>query len=79
MSDQLPHLQSILADRYAIGKPLEPGGMATVYLARDLKSERQVAVKVLLPDLGLALGPERFCREIQLVTQLNHPHILRGR
>src|SRR5919199_6735974 len=76
MSDQLAHLQATLADRYAIEKELGRGGMATVYQARDLKFDRQVAVKVLLPDLGVALGPERFRREIQLVTQLNHPHIL---
>src|SRR5919197_6216624 len=76
MSDQLAHLQATLADRYAIEKELGRGGMATVYQARDLKFNRPVAVKVLLPDLGVALGPERFRREIQLVTQLNHPHIL---
>jgi serine/threonine-protein kinase len=50
--------------------------MATVYLARDLKLHREVAVKVLLPELGFALGPERFRREIELATHLSHPHIL---
>ncbi|MDQ2931540.1 MAG: serine/threonine-protein kinase [Gemmatimonadota bacterium] len=50
--------------------------MATVYLAKDLKHDREVAIKVLLPDLGMALGPERFRREIQLATKVSHPHIL---
>src|SRR5665213_2534966 len=50
--------------------------MATVYLANDLRNEREVAIKVLLPDLGMALGPERFRREIQLATKVSHPNIL---
>ena len=50
--------------------------MATVYLARDLKHERQVAIKVLRPELAAVLGPDRFLREIKLTAQLNHPHIL---
>src|SRR5690606_13534173 len=51
-------------------------GMATVYLAEDLRHRRQVALKVLLPDIGLALGPERFEREIGFAARLQHPHIL---
>ena len=50
--------------------------MATVYLARDLKHDRLVAIKVLRPELAAALGPERFLREIRLAAQMNHPHIL---
>ena len=63
-------------ERYAIGRELGRGGMATVYLARDLKHDRWVAMKVLRPELAAALGPERFLREIRLTAQLQHPHIL---
>ncbi|MEP7326901.1 MAG: serine/threonine-protein kinase [Gemmatimonadota bacterium] len=76
MGDPLTLLQSVLGDRYAIERELGRGGMATVYLARDLKHDRQVAIKVLRPELAAALGPERFLREIHLAAQLNHPHIL---
>ncbi len=69
-------LQATLSDRYAIGRELGRGGMATVYLARDLKHGRPVALKVLRPELAAALGPERFLREIQIAASLNHPHIL---
>jgi len=62
--------------RYAIERELGRGGMATVYLARDLKHDRWVAMKVLRPELAAALGPERFLREIRLTAQLQHPHIL---
>jgi formylglycine-generating enzyme required for sulfatase activity len=65
-----------LAERYRIERELGHGGMATVYLARDLKHERHVAIKVLRPELAAVLGPERFLREIKLTAQLNHPHIL---
>jgi serine/threonine-protein kinase len=65
-----------LADRYAIERPLGRGGMATVYLAEDLKHRRKVAVKVLRPELAAALGADRFLREIEVVAKLNHPHIL---
>jgi hypothetical protein len=67
-------LQSALADRYVIERELGHGGMATVYLARDLRHDRLVALKVLRPDLGAALGPERFTREIKLVAGMQHPH-----
>jgi serine/threonine protein kinase/Flp pilus assembly protein TadD len=70
------HLQSALADSYALSSELGRGGMATVYLARDLKHDRVVALKVLHPELAAALGPDRFLREIKLAARLNHPHIL---
>jgi tetratricopeptide (TPR) repeat protein len=65
-----------LSDRYRIERELGHGGMATVYLARDLRHERQVAIKVLRPELAAAIGPERFLREIAITAQLDHPHIL---
>ena len=76
MSDVLERLRSALADRYTVGEEPGAGGMATVYLADDLKHHRQVAVKVLRPDLAATLGPERFLREIEVAAQLHHPHIL---
>ncbi|GLC23856.1 protein kinase domain-containing protein [Roseisolibacter agri] len=69
-------LDAALAGRYAIERELGRGGMATVYLARDLRHRRHVAVKVLLPDLAAALGAERFLREIEVTASLHHPHIL---
>ncbi|MDQ3082027.1 MAG: protein kinase [Gemmatimonadota bacterium] len=69
-------LQTALADRYRIERELGAGGMATVYLASDLKHDRDVAIKVLKPDLSQTLGAERFLREIQLAAKLSHPHIL---
>jgi eukaryotic-like serine/threonine-protein kinase len=69
-------LEEALRDRYVIERELGRGGMATVYLARDLKHDRLVALKVLQPDLAATLGPERFLREIRLAARLQHPHIL---
>jgi tetratricopeptide (TPR) repeat protein len=69
-------LGETLRDRYTIERELGRGGMATVYLATDLKLQRQVALKVLRPELGAALGPDRFLREIQIAARLTHPHIL---
>jgi len=69
-------LVSALADRYRLERELGAGGMATVYLAHDLKHERDVAIKVLHPDLGAALGAERFLSEIKTTARLQHPHIL---
>ena len=66
----------ILAGRYVIERPLGQGGMATVYLADDVKHHRKVAIKVLRPELAAALGPERFLREIETTANLRHPHIL---
>jgi hypothetical protein len=65
-----------LADRYRLSRELGRGGMATVYLAHDLKHGRDVAVKVVHPVLASALGPERFLREITIAAQLHHPHIV---
>jgi serine/threonine-protein kinase len=65
-----------LADRYAIERELGRGGMATVYLADELKHRRKVAIKVLRPELSASLGVERFVREIAIAAQLTHPHIL---
>ena len=76
MTDLLPQLQSALADRYVIEREVGRGGMATVYLAHDLKHDRQVALKVLHPELAATLGPERFLREIKVAARLNHPHIV---
>src|SRR2546427_10324524 len=76
MADQLARLKAALADRYAIQRELGRGGMATVYLARDLKHGRLVAIKVLRPEIAAALGPERFLREIEVAARLTHPHIL---
>src|ERR687890_524487 len=72
----LTGLTMALADRYRLERVLGAGGMATVWLARDLKHERQVAIKVLHPELSAVLGPERFLREIELTASLQHPHIL---
>src|SRR2546426_10259143 len=69
-------LATALADRYGIQRELGRGGMATVSLARDIKHDRPVALKVLRPELAAVLGAERFLREIRLTAQLQHPHIL---
>ncbi len=74
--DQILRLNHALAGRYAIERELAQGGMATVYLAADLRHHRQVAVKVLRPELAALLGPDRFAREIAVAAQLSHPHIL---
>ncbi|MDX2193031.1 MAG: serine/threonine-protein kinase [Gemmatimonadales bacterium] len=76
MSEPLDRLRTALADRYAIERELGAGGMATVYLARDLKHDRNVAIKVLRPELAATLGPDRFPREIRILARLQHPHIL---
>src|SRR3989441_13373116 len=65
-----------VAGRYTIERELGRGGMATVYLAQDLKHRRAVAIKVLAPELAAALGRERFLREIETAASLSHPHIL---
>ena len=76
MADLLPRLAAALSDRYRIERELGQGGMATVYLAEDLKHGRKVAVKVLKPELAAVLGAERFVVEIKTTAALQHPHIL---
>jgi serine/threonine-protein kinase len=76
MSDPVSRLQQVLADRYEVEREVGAGGMATVYLARDLKHDRSVAIKVLRPELAAALGADRFLREVKITAGLNHPHIL---
>jgi eukaryotic-like serine/threonine-protein kinase len=72
----LDRLRAALADRYRIERELGQGGMATVYLAHDLKHDRQVAIKVLRPELAAVIGAERFLSEIKTTANLQHPHIL---
>ncbi len=74
--DLLARLEAALQDRYRIERPVGAGGMATVYLAEDLKHHRQVAIKVLRPELAASLGADRFLREIEIAAKLTHPHIL---
>ncbi|MGD2123828.1 MAG: serine/threonine-protein kinase, partial [Gemmatimonadota bacterium] len=69
-------LKTALADRYQVERKIGEGGMATVYLAQDLKHDRQVAVKVLRPEVVASLGTERFLAEIHLTARLQHPHIV---
>jgi serine/threonine protein kinase len=69
LSDIHATLQAALADRYVLGRELGRGGMATVYLAQDLKHDRPVALKVLHPEIAAGLGPERFLREIRLTAR----------
>ncbi len=76
MPDDAARLSAALADRYRIERALGQGGMATVYLARDLKHDRDVAIKVLKPELAAVLGAERFVQEIKTTAALSHPHIL---
>jgi serine/threonine-protein kinase len=75
-AEQLDRLKTALADRYRIERELGAGGMATVYLAQDVKLDRQVAVKVLRPELAAVLGAERFVQEIKTTAKLHHPNIL---
>ena len=75
-TDSFSRLKAALADRYRIEREVGSGGMATVYLAHDLRHEREVAVKVLRPELAASLGSDRFLREIRIAAQLSHPHIL---
>ena len=75
MSEPVDGLSAALADRYRIERELGEGGMATVYLAEDLKLGRRVAIKVLKPELAAALGPERFLREIETTASLRHRNI----
>jgi serine/threonine-protein kinase len=76
MPEVLEQLQAALGDRYTVEREIGRGGMAVVYLAQDLRHKRQVALKVLRPELAASLGGERFLREIELAAQLTHPNIL---
>src|SRR6266568_7508417 len=76
MEDTLSLLSAALVGRYRIERELGQGGMATVYLAHDLKHDRNVAIKVLKPELAAVLGAERFVQEIRTTAALQHPHIL---
>jgi eukaryotic-like serine/threonine-protein kinase len=76
MNDAVTRLTAALADRYRLERELGQGGMATVYLAEDLRHQRRVAIKVLKPELAAVLGAERFVQEITTTAQLQHPHIL---
>ncbi|HEY6061059.1 MAG TPA: protein kinase [Gemmatimonadales bacterium] len=76
MNDSLSRLTTALTDRYVIERELGAGGMATVYLAHDVRHERPVALKLLRPELAAILGGERFLKEIRLTANLQHPHIL---
>ena len=76
MPDALQRLNAALSDHYTIERELGQGGMATVYLAHDLKHDRKVAIKVLREELAASLGIDRFLREIRLAAQLQHPHIV---
>jgi len=76
MADAASRLAAALANRYFIERELGAGGMATVYLARDLKHDRQVAIKVLRPELAAVIGADRFLAEIKTTANLQHPHIL---
>src|SRR5438445_7200048 len=76
VADSVARLRAALADQYAIERELGRGGMATVYLASDLKHRRTVAIKVLRPEIASLLGPDRFVREVEIAARLNHPHIL---
>jgi serine/threonine-protein kinase len=76
MTDAVDRLKTALAGRYTVERELGSGGMATVYLAEDMKHHRQVALKVLRPELAAVLGAERFVQEITTTANLQHPHIL---
>ncbi len=75
-SDLFARLKAPLSDRYDLEREIGAGGMAIVFLARDVKHDRQVAVKVFRPELASSLGSERFLREIKIAAKLSHPHIL---
>jgi len=74
--DALLQLKESLSDRYDIKREIGAGGMATVYLAQDLRHDRPVALKLLNPELGAVLGPERFLAEIRVTANLQHPNLL---
>src|SRR3989442_12398429 len=76
VADLFETLRDALVEHYAVQRELGRGGMATVFLAEDLKHQRPVAIKVLHSELAAALGSDRFLREIEIAARLRHPHIL---
>ncbi|MFL5562832.1 MAG: protein kinase domain-containing protein [Gemmatimonadaceae bacterium] len=76
LQQTVPNVQSLLGSRYRVVRELGRGGMATVYLAEEVKHGRAVAIKVLRPDFASALGAERFLREIEIAARLSHPHLV---
>ncbi|MGK2961755.1 MAG: protein kinase domain-containing protein, partial [Gemmatimonadaceae bacterium] len=76
MTSVIDRLSDHIGDRYRIEREIGTGGMATVYVAEDVRHQRRVAVKVLHPELSAVLGTERFLKEISLTASLQHPHIL---
>jgi serine/threonine protein kinase len=78
MTDPITRLNAALEGRYRIEREIGEGGMATVYLAEDLRHERKVALKVLKPELAAVVGADRFLAEIKTTANLQHPHILFG-
>lgn len=76
MAEPLEHLRTAIADQYTLGDEIGRGGMAVVYEAEDLRHHRQVAIKILHPELAAAVGAERFTREIEIAARLSHPHIV---
>ena len=76
MPDVLEQLRAALGDRYEVDRQVGEGGMATVFLARDVRHGRQVAIKTLRAELAVSIGADRFLREIQLAANLQHPNIL---
>jgi serine/threonine protein kinase len=76
MNPSLLSLQAALAGHYRVERELGAGGMATVYLAHDVKHDRAVAIKVLKPELAASIGAERFLKEIRVTATLQHPHIV---
>ena len=73
---EVSKVRGALGERYKVDRVLGEGGMATVYLAEDLKHKRKVAVKVMRAELAETLGADRFLREVEIAAQLSHPHIL---
>ena len=76
MSDLLTRVKGAVAERYSVDRIIGTGGMSTVFAARDQKHSRDVALKVLHPELAAVVGPDRFLREIEIIAGLDHPHIL---
>ena len=76
MDNSLAQLRGALSDRYEVRGEIGSGGMATIFRARDLKHERDVALKVFRPEVAELIGTERFFREIRIAAKLTHPHIL---